>query len=173
MKIFLKRAVIGLVVGLWLSVGAAEEVSIDQIKDLDSQVQDFKKEALRIAADISQLEKKLVYPTDTRVSLFVKLGRADGFRPGAVTIKLDGKSVTHYVYSGKELEAMQQGGVQRIYTDNLRTGAHTLDVAIIGKSSGNADLQQNVSHQFVKTAGTKLLEITLSGAGSSIQGIDN
>jgi len=173
MGLFLKRAVIGQVVGLWLSVAAAEDFSLDQVKDLDGQVQDFKKDALRIAAEISQLEKKLIYPTNTQVSLFVKLASGDGFRPNALTIKLDGKNVTYYMYSPKELEALQQGGVQRIYTDNLRTGAHTLDVEIVGKSSSNSNYQQSVTHQFVKSAGTKLIEVTLSGAGSSIQGIDN
>lgn len=169
----LQSASIGLLIGMWATVSVAEEVSIDQIKDLDGQVQDFKKDALRIAAEIGQLEKKLIYPSNTQTSLFVKLAQGDGLRLDAVAIKIDGKNATQYTYSAKELEALQHGGVQRIYTDNLRTGAHTLEVAIIGKSSNNSDYQNSANHSFAKSVGTKFIEITVSGSGSSIQAIDN
>ena len=156
---------------VWMSGSYAEEISKEQIRGLDEQVQDIKRDVLGISAELTQLEEKLIYPSNTQVSVFVTLVKGDKFRLDAVKIKIDGKDVTHHIYTFKELEALQSGGVQRIYTGNIRSGDHTLDVALIGKSSGNSDYLQNASHKFTKTVEPKLIEVILAGPGSSTQRI--
>lgn len=154
-------------VGLLLSVATgafAEEVSKEQIKGIDEQVQDIKKDVLGISSELSQLEEKLLYPSNTQVSMFVSLAKGEKFRLDAVDIELDGKAVAHYIYSFKELQALQEGGVQRIYTGNIRSGEHRLDVTLIGKSSDN-DYRRNASYKFTKEVGPRLVEITLVGPG--------
>ena len=161
----------GLLIVLWVSGSYAQEATKEQIRGLDEQVQDIKKDVLGISAELTQLEEKLIYPSNTQVSVFVTLLKGDKFRLDAVKIKVDGKDVTHHIYTFKELEALQSGGVQRIYTGNIRSGEHTLDVALIGKGSGNSDYQQNASHKFTKTIEPKLIEVILAGPGSSAQRI--
>ncbi|MEJ2699436.1 MAG: hypothetical protein P8Z70_07230 [Desulfuromonadales bacterium] len=46
----------------------AEEVSKDQMKGLDEQVQDIKTDVLGIAVELNQLEEKLLYPSNTTES---------------------------------------------------------------------------------------------------------
>jgi hypothetical protein len=75
---------------------------------------------------------------------------------------LDGKPVAHHLYTFKELEALQQGGVQRIYTGNIRSGAHDLQVSVIGKSAGGADFQKTESFEVHKDVGPKIVEISLA-----------
>lgn len=171
MRNFFRSASIGMLIGMWMGVCVAEEVGQVPTEGLDEQVQSVKREVLRISAELSQLQEKLMYPSDTQVSLFVSLAQGDKFRLDAVTIKIDGKNATHYIYTAKELEALQHGGVQRIYTGNIRGGTHTLDVKIIGKSTNSRDYQQSSSHKFYKMKGPKVIEITLSGSGSTIQSI--
>ena len=152
----------------WLpATGWAEEVSKEQIKGLDEQVQEIKTDALGIAAELNRLEEKLLYPTNTQVSLFVSLAPGTKFRLDAVEIQIDGKPVTRYLYALKELEALQSGGVQRIYTGNVRKGEHDLQVNISGKSSGGGDLRQSASYKLNKDVGPKLVGITLSAPGTS------
>lgn len=154
-------------VGLLLSAGVgAEEVSREQIKGLDEQVQDIKTDVLAISTDLQQLEEKLLYPSDTQVSLFVSLAQGEKFRLDAMEIKIDDKEATHHLYTFKELEALQKGGVQRIYTGNIRTGEHTLDITLIGKTAGNADFRHSARHTFTKDVGPRLVEITLAGPGA-------
>src|SRR6266540_2485977 len=100
----------------------AEEVSREQIKGQDEQVQEIKGDVLSIAAELNQLEEKLLYPSNTQVAVFVSLVGGETFRLDSVEIQLDGKPVAHHLYSFKELEALQKGGVQRIYTGNVRSG---------------------------------------------------
>ena len=51
----------------------AQPVSKEQIKGLDEQVQDIKKDALAISSELAQLEEKLLYPSNTQLALFVTL----------------------------------------------------------------------------------------------------
>jgi hypothetical protein len=158
---------LGLSVTLMAGVSVAEEVSREQIKGIDEQVQDIKKDVLGISSELTQLEEKLLYPSNTQVSLFVSLAQNEKFRLDAVDIKIDGKETTHYLYTFKELEALQKGGVQRIYTGNVRSGEHTLDVTLIGKTAGNSEYRQSASYKFTKDVGPRLVEIRLAGPGAS------
>lgn len=171
MNRFLKITMIAILIWSWMSVGVAEEVSREQIKGLDEQVQDIKKDVLAISAELTQLEEKLIYPSNTQVSVFVSVAKGDKFRLDAVNIKIDGKDATHHIYTFKELEALQSGGVQRLYTGNIRSGEHILEVTLTGKGSGNSDYRQSASHKFTKTIEPKLIEVILAGPSSSSQRI--
>jgi len=78
-------------------------------------------------------------------------------------IRIDGERVAHYIYSFKELEALEKGGVQRIYTGNISTGEHQIDVSVAGKLSGGKDLDAIESFSFRKDVEPKLVAITLAG----------
>lgn len=152
-------------------MGVADEIAEVPTEGLDEQVQAIKKEVLRISAELSQLQEKLMYPSDTQVALYITLAQGSTFHLGAVKINIDGKNVANHVYSPQELEALKHGGVQRIYTGNVLGGTHSLDVEIIGKSTVNPDFQQSSTHKFYKMKGPKVIQITLSGSGSTIQSI--
>ena len=83
-------------------------------------------------------------------------------------IQIDGEPVATHIYSFKELEALQKGGVQRIYTGNIASGEHRLDVAIAGKR-GDSDVSGTQEFGFRKDAEPKLVGITLAGDGSRIE----
>ena len=167
----LRNTAIGLLIGMWMTISLAAEVPKTQSKPLGVQIQDIKKDVLEISTEINQLEEKLLYPANTQISIFLAIAQADKFRLDSVKIMLDGKLATHYLYTGKELEGLQNGGVQRVYSGNLRSGEHALEVALTGKSTSNAVYQHHASYKFTKDAGTKLIEITLAGPDSGKQGI--
>jgi hypothetical protein len=149
-----------------LSVAAhGQEVSREQIKGLDEQVQEIKSDVLGIAAELNQLEEKLLYPSHTQVAVFVSLARGETFRLDSVEIRLGGKAVAHHLYTFKELEALQKGGVQRIYTGNLRTGEHDLQVSVTGKSPGGGDWLKTERFKVHKDVGPKIVEISLAAQG--------
>lgn len=153
------------------TVSLAEEVSKEQIKGLDEQVQEIKSDVLGIAAELSRLEEKLLYPSNTQVSLFVSLAKSAKFRFDSIEIQIDGKPVAHHLYSYQELAALRQGGVQRIYTGNVRSGEHELHVTVLGKSENNSEYRQTASFKLVKDVGPKLAGINVAGPGAGDQGI--
>jgi hypothetical protein len=166
------RRVVACLIG-WVLVapGWAAPGVREQMKGLDEQVQDIKTDVLAIAAELNRLEEKLLYPSGTQVSLFVSLASGEGFRLDAIDIQLDGKEVAHHLYTFKELEALQKGGVQRVYTGNITTGTHALQVSVIGKSEGGSDYRHTTTANIEKGIGPKLVEIRLAGPGSG-PGID-
>ena len=142
-------------------LSVAEQVSREQIKGLDEQVQDIKADVLAISAELLQLEEKLLYPSNTQLSVFVSFEPDEEFRLDALDLVVDGEVVTHHLYTHKELQALRNGGVQRLYTGNVRAGEHTLEVTLIDKSGNN----KKATHTFTKEAGPRLVEITLSAPG--------
>ena len=145
-----------------------EEISSEQrqMRGLDEQIQEIKSDALRMSAELSQLEEKLLYPSGTQVAIFVELAKGDTLRLDAVRLQIDGQLVAHYIYSAKELQALRKGGVQRIYVGNLTTGDHKLDVLVDGKLEGGADFSRTGQFTFRKDVKPKLVGLTLSGPRS-------
>lgn len=143
----------------------AEGVSKAQIKGLDEQVQEIKKDVLGISTELKLLEEKLLYPSNTQVSIFVSFAKKAGFRLDAVDIKVDGKQVSHHLYTAKELDALRSGGVQRIYTGNIGTGDHRLDVSFLGKAGSGGEYRKSASYKISKGVRPKMVEIKLAGPG--------
>ena len=145
-----------------------EELSSDQqqMRGLDEQIQEIKSDSLRMAAELSQLEEKLLYPSGTQVAIFVELAKGDTMRLDAVRLQIDGQLVAHYIYSAKELQALRKGGVQRIYVGNVATGDHKLDVIVDGKLEGGADFNRTGQFTFRKEVKPKLVGLTLAGPRS-------
>jgi hypothetical protein len=164
-----QRAVILGISALLLSAAAyGQEISREQIKGLDEQVQEIKSDVLGIAAELNQLEEKLLYPSNTQVAVFVALAGQETFRLDSVEIQLDGTPVAHHLYTFKELEALQHGGVQRIYTGNVRSGEHNLQVSVIGKTGGGADFQKSERFTVNKGVGPRIVEMSLAAQGITL-----
>ena len=145
-----------------------EQISSDQreMRGLDEQIQEIKSDSLRMAAELSQLEEKLLYPSGTQVAIFVELVKGDTMRLDAVRLQIDGQLVAHYIYSAKELQALRKGGVQRIYVGNVATGDHKLEVLVDGKLEGGADFSRSGQFTFRKEVKPKLVGLTLAGPRS-------
>jgi hypothetical protein len=139
-----------------------------QMRDLDEQVQQTKSDVLSIAAELNQLEEKLLYPSGTQVAIFVALAKGDELRLDAVRLQIDGQLVAHYIYSAKELEALRKGGVQRIYVGNVGTGDHQLNVLVDGKLKGGTDFNRTEHFTFHKEVKPKMVELTVAAGSTPI-----
>ena len=151
--------------------GVSQPVSQEPMQGLDEQVQEIKSDVLSIAAELSLLEERLLHPSNTQVAIFVSLAEGEDLRIDWVKLQIDGRPVAHHIYSFKELEALRKGGVQRLYTGNLPTGAHRLEVSMAGQLPGGADSSATESFDFTKEVGPKLVGVTLVGHASGEAGI--
>ena len=149
----------------WPLVSFTQDISEDDMRTLDDQVQEIKSDVLDIASELGNLEERLLYPSNTQVAVFVVLEDDEDFRLDAVQIQINEELAAHHIYSYKELEALQKGGVQRIYTGNVSTGAHALNVSVIGKLPNGEDFTESDSFTFQKGIEPKTLGITLAGPG--------
>jgi hypothetical protein len=165
----LSGVILGITIIVFCLPAYGEEISREQIKGLDEQVQEIKTDVLAIATELNQLEEKLLYPSNTQIALFIGLADGETFRLDSVEIELDGKTVAHHIYTFKELEALQKGGVQRIYSGNVMAGAHDLQVNVMGKSAGGTDFQNTERFKVNKDVGPKIVDISLAARGINLK----
>lgn len=156
------------VLSCWsINPASAQELSGDEMRSLDGQVQEIKSDVLDIASELGNLEERLLYPSNTQVALFVSMAENESFRLDAIQIEIDGEMATHHIYSFQELEALRKGGVQKVYTGNIVTGDHEILVTMLGKLDNGKDFNQSDSFSFNKGVKPKSLGITLAGPGPS------
>ena len=149
----------------------AAEVTKDQIKGLDEQVQDIKKDVLTLSAELAQLEEKLLFPSNTQVSIFVSLVGDENFVLDSMQLKMDDKVVAQHLYTFKEIEALRLGGVQRLYTGNIKTGDHNLVASFIGRAKSGDEYQRSNNITVSKAVGPEFVEIQIQGSSASDQKI--
>jgi hypothetical protein len=154
-----------------VALAGAQDLSRSDMRSLDGQVQEIKSDVLNIASELNNLEERLLYPSNTQISVFVALGENEDFRLDAVHVTINGDLATHHIYSFKELEALQKGGVQRIYTGNIPTGNHEISVTMNGKLKSGKDFSESGSFTFAKGVEPKALGITLAGPGFGSEAI--
>ena len=165
----MSRATLGVLlcvlVGVYAPAQAADTYR-QQMKGLDEQVQEVKSDVLSIAAELDQLQERLLYPSDTHFAVFVALAKGETLRLDAVQIQVDGQPAASYLYSFKELEALQNGGVQRLYTGNIATGQHEIEISLNGKLASGKDYSHTERFAFTKAIKPKLMGVTLAGPDS-------
>ncbi len=143
----------------------AQELSGGEIRSLDGQVQEIKSDVLSIASELSILEERLLYPSNTQIAVFVSIEKDEDFRLDAIQLEINGELATHHIYTFNELQALQKGGVQRIYTGNIPTGDHQLSITMMGKLKNGEDFTESDSFAFAKGVKPKALGVTLAGPG--------
>jgi len=163
------RILITLVTVLLFSVAAnAQNVSREEIRGLDEQIQDVKQDVIGLTSELNRLEEKLLFPSNTEAAFFISLNGSDEFSLESVEVKLDNQVVAHHLYTYREIEALQQGGVQRIHTANVQTGAHPLVVSYFGKSKSGKEYRATATYSVDKAVGPKFVEIQIAGTQSAI-----
>jgi len=135
----------------------------------DGEVQDLKGAVLDLNRELFMLEEELLYPANTQVAVFVSMDVGEFFALDSVQLKLDGKPVTNYLYTEREVAALHRGGVQQLFTGNLKTGEHELVAIFTGVGPHGRDYRRGATLTFNKQIGTKFVELQISDKVSKRQ----
>ena len=136
---------------------------------VDEQVQSLKSDVLDLNRDLFVLEQELLYPANTQVAVFVSIDAGTFFALDSVQLKIDGKEVSDYIYTPREVHALTQGGVQRLYVGNLKVGKHELVAFLTGKGPHDLDYTRGATLNFNKDIGAKYLELTITDDQHKLQ----
>ena len=135
---------------------------VDSTRALDEQVQDLKQSVVDLNRDLFVLEEELLFPANTQVAVFVSMDVGAFFALDSVTLRIDNREVSNYLYTPREVAALVKGGVQRLYVGNLRAGTHELVALFSGKGPNERDYRRGASVKFEKGVGAKYLELKIS-----------
>jgi hypothetical protein len=134
----------------------------DSTRALDEQIQDLKQSVVDLNRDLFVLEEELLFPANTQVAVFVSMDVGAFFALDSVTLRIDNREVSNYLYTPREVAALVKGGVQRLYVGNLRAGTHELVALFAGKGPNERDYRRGASVKFEKGVGAKYLELKIS-----------
>jgi len=141
---------------------AAATPKTSDFKTLDQEVQGVKKDVIDLNKDLFVLEEELLFPANTQVAVFLSMDVGTFFGLDSVTVKIDNKEVTNYLYTAREASALLKGGVHRLYLGNLKVGKHELVAFFTGKGPVERDYRRGATIAFDKGVGAKYLELKIS-----------
>ena len=136
---------------------------------LDEEIQSLKQDVLALNRELFILEEELLYPANTRVAVFLSLDIGEFFSLDSVQLKIDDKVVSNYLYTQREVDALHQGGVQRLYMGNLKAGEHELVAIFTGQGPNSREYRRGTSHVLTKTLGARFIELKIVDNDSSEQ----
>lgn len=136
---------------------------------LDEEIQSLKQDVLALNRSLFILEEELLYPSNTQVAVFVSMDIGEFFALDSVQLKIDNKVVSNYLYTGREVEALHRGGVQRLYMGNLKSGEHELVAIFTGKGPNGRDYRRGADLVFSKRLGARFIELKIVDNESSEQ----
>jgi hypothetical protein len=141
---------------------AGTPVVPESFQALDTQVQDLKQDVLDLNRDLFMLEEELLFPANTQVAVFLSMEVSRYFEIDSVQLRLDDKQVANYLYTEREVDGLNRGGVQRLYLGNVRFGQHELVAFFTGKGPNGRDYRRGATITFRKGEGAKFLELRVS-----------
>ena len=150
------------------ATGTAPPAAADT-RSLDEDTQQLKKDVVDLNRDLFVLEEELLFPANTQVAVYVSMDVGEFFALDSITIKIDNKEVTNYLYTPREVDALLKGGVQRLYLGNLKVGNHELVAFFSGKGPDNRDYRRGASLKFDKSIGAKYLELKIEDRQRKMQ----
>lgn len=149
-RYFIFCAILMGALGLTLSSPAYPDDNANQdqapnAQPLDDDVQSLKTEVLKINRELFMIEEDIQYPESTQFTVFISLDIGDFFELDSVQLRVDDKIVANYLYTKRELTALKEGGVQRFYQGNLKSGRHEFTAYFIGKGPHDRDYKRGVT----------------------------
>lgn len=138
-------------------------------RSVDTEVQGLKTEVLDLNRELFLLEEELLFPANTQVAVFVSMDVGDFFDLDSVQLRIDDKPVSKYLYTDREVKALQRGGVHRLYLGNLKTGEHELTATFTGEGPHDRDYRRGTTLKIEKGIGAKFVELRISDRASKQQ----
>lgn len=163
----IRTLIAALVLSLAATPGAAETpaAAVPPVDDLESVKQDL----LELKRDLVILEEDLLYPASSQVAVYLSMDIGEFFALDAVTVKLDGDEVTHYLYTDRQVDALLRGGVQRLYIGNVKQGQHQLTAFFTGRGPSERDYRRATTVDFEKSFEPTFIELAIRDSESKYQ----
>jgi hypothetical protein len=134
---------------------------------LSTELEDIKKQVLKLNRDLFILEEDLLFPASTQIAVFVSVDVGRFFKIDSVELKINGKNVAGFLYTERQRNALEKGGIQQIYLGNLKEGKHQLTAIFTGFDGEGRSSQRAITHQFEKDDEVVMIELKVEDNESS------
>lgn len=159
--------IIGLALGLGTSNLSAQEAALvagdepPTDAELSQQVETVKRSALELNRDLLILEEELLFPSNTRLNVFLSMDVGYYFRLDSVKLSVDNEVVATHLYTDRQNYALNKGGVQRLYIGNLKQGEHEITAVFTGIGPNKREYKRGATTIVGKDRSAKALELQI------------
>ncbi len=136
---------------------------------ISNEIQDLKQQMIALNRDLFLLEEDLLYPASTQVVVYVSMDVGKYFELDAIELKIDGDTMTHYLYTKKQIAALLKGGVQRLHMGNINQGEHEITVFVLGKGPEGREVKRGTTKKITKTQDAKAIELKIRDSSAKEQ----
>ncbi|WP_051202161.1 hypothetical protein [Ferrimonas senticii] len=152
---------------LLLSLGATTPALAAEPTPLETEIEQLKQQVLELNRDLFILEEDLLFPANTQIAVFVSVDVGHFFKLDSVEVKLNDRDIAGALYTERQRHALEQGGIQRLFIGNVKSGEHTLTAIFNGTDQHGRRVQRAVNHRFVKQQEGVMLELKLADQTSN------
>jgi hypothetical protein len=126
---------------------------------LSTELEDIKKQVLKLNRELFILEEDLLFPASTQVAVFVSVDVGRFFKIDSVELKINDKNVAGFLYTERQRMALEKGGIQQVYLGNLKEGKHQLTAIFTGFDGEGRSKQRAITHLFEKDDDVVMIEL--------------
>ena len=127
-----------------------------------NSIQNQKAEVLDLNRELFLLEEELLFPANTQIAVFVSMDIGEFFALDSVQLELNGKSVSNYLYTEREVNALHRGGVHKLFLGNVKTGDHEMVAIFTGQGPQGRTYKRGATLTFNKDIGAKFVELQIT-----------
>lgn len=129
--------------------------------ELSEKIETLQQALVKLNRDLFVLEEDLLFPSSTQVAVYLSMDVGTYFDLDAVEIKIGDETVSHYLYTDNQVDALIRGGVHRVYVGNIGQGQHQLDAFFHGIGPEQRPYKRGVTVVFDKTDEAKAIELQI------------
>jgi len=130
--------------------------------ELSQSLEMLKSEVLALNRELFILEEDLLFPASTQIALFVSVDIGHFLTLDSVEVKIDDKNVAGFLYTDLQRKALEQGGIQKIYLGNIKTGEHQITAIFTGIDNEGRSVKRAANYTFEKADDALMIELKLS-----------
>lgn len=129
--------------------------------ELAEQIETLQQSLVKLNRDLFILEEDLLFPSSTQVVVYLSMDVGTYFDLDSVEVKIGDETVSHYLYTAKQVDALVRGGVHRVYIGNIGQGEHELTAFFHGTGPEQRPYKRGVTLAFEKSDDASAIELQI------------
>ncbi len=133
------------------------------------ELESIKLDVAMLKRDLVILEEELLFPASSQMAVYVAMDVGEFFQLDSVTVELNGKEVSHHLYTERQADALHRGGVDRVYLGNVKQGNNQLTAFFVGRGPDGRDYRRATSVDFEKAFEPTFIELDIADSTAEHQ----
>ncbi|WP_199271636.1 hypothetical protein [Paraglaciecola sp. L3A3] len=165
----MKKLIIQSLISLTIFASVSVFAQTQSTAPIAKQIEDLKKEIIALNRDLFILEEDLLFPSSTQLAVYLSIDVGTYFQLDSVELKIGDKTVTHYLYTQKQIDALHRGGVQKLYIGNIAQGEHEISAFFHGLGPEKRPYKRGVVLSVDKDEDPKAIELQIRDSNLKLQ----